>query len=153
MTLKLPNKGKTIANFRSISYRTEKPKRKRRRRVPLKNYTWEIMARSLVKIWGKSQGTDIAIHPTENPTITPINSNKPSSDRAWKEPPPQQHNTTQHTRNTLFFQSYNYWRISNKQCSLHLFLCLWMYFSFFERIWKDWILFPNWVGSLGCLES
>jgi hypothetical protein len=117
--------------------------------VPLKNYTWEIMARSLVKIWGKSQGTDIAIHPTENPTITPINSNKPSSDRAWRNRPP----TTQHTRNTLFFQSYNYWRISNKQCSLHLFLCLWMYFSSFERIWKDWILFPNWVGSLGSLES
>jgi hypothetical protein len=40
------------------------------------------MARSLVKIWGKNQGTDIAIHPTENPTITPININKPSSDRA-----------------------------------------------------------------------
>jgi hypothetical protein len=39
MTVKLPNKGKTIANFCSISYRTEKPKRKRRIRVPLKNYT------------------------------------------------------------------------------------------------------------------
>jgi hypothetical protein len=39
MTVKLPNKGKTIANFCSISYGTEKPKRKRRRRVPLKNYT------------------------------------------------------------------------------------------------------------------
>jgi len=39
MTLELPNKGKTTANFCSISYRSEKPKRKRRRRVPLKNYT------------------------------------------------------------------------------------------------------------------
>jgi hypothetical protein len=38
MTLKLTNKGKTIANFCSISYRTEKPKR-RRGIVPLKNYT------------------------------------------------------------------------------------------------------------------
>jgi hypothetical protein len=37
MTVKLPNKGKPIASFCSISYRTEKPKRKRRRRVPLKN--------------------------------------------------------------------------------------------------------------------
>jgi hypothetical protein len=39
MTVKLPNKGKIIANFCSISYRTEKTKTQRRRRVPLKNYT------------------------------------------------------------------------------------------------------------------
>jgi hypothetical protein len=96
--------------------------------VPLKNYTWEIMARSLVKIWGKNQGTDIAIHPTENPTITPININKPSSDRAWKEPPPS--NTT-HKKHS-FFQSCNYWRISNKQMQ-HAFVSVLMNVFFFFR--------------------
>jgi hypothetical protein len=104
--------------------------------VPLKNYTWAIIARSLVKIWGKNQGTDIAIHPTEIPTITPININKPSSDRAWKEPPPNNTNTTQHnTQETLcFFSLVTIGESQISKCSMHFVSVLMNVIFFFWKL-------------------